>query len=87
MTQHHIWPFKCHFLQSVLIFLFLLNLHFRLSGADIRELSKPAGETFNLEEIGAALTKHKPSLFFVTHAESSTGGLQGLEGIGALAAR
>jgi len=58
----------------------------RRQGADIRELSKPAGETFNLEEIGAALTKHKPSLFFVTHAESSTGGLQGLEGIGALAA-
>jgi len=58
----------------------------RRQGADVRELSKPAGETFNLEEIGKALEEHKPVLFFVTHAESSTGGLQGLEGIGPLAA-
>merc|ERR1711971_643379 len=56
-------------------------------GADVRELAKPAGEPFNLAEIGAALEKHKPVLFFVTHGESSTGGLQGLEGIGPLCAR
>ena len=58
-----------------------------MQGVDARELAKPAGEPFNLAEIGAALKKHKPALFFVTHGESSTGGLQGLEGIGALCAR
>ena len=56
-------------------------------GGDVRELAKPAGEVFTLEEIGRALETHKPVLFFVTHAESSTGGLQGLEGIGPLCAR
>jgi len=58
----------------------------RRQGGDVRELAKPAGEPFNLAEIGAALEKHKPVLFFVTHGESSTGGLQGLEGIGPLCA-
>ena len=58
-----------------------------MQGVDARKLAKPAGEPFNLAEIGAALKKHKPALFFVTHGESSTGGLQGLEGIGALCAR
>jgi len=55
-------------------------------GADVRELGKPAGQPFTLEEIGQALESHKPVFFFVTHAESSTGGLQGLEGIGPLCA-
>ena len=50
-------------------------------------MAKPAGEPFSLEEIGKALETHKPVLFFVTHGESSTGGLQGLEGIGPLCAR
>jgi len=58
----------------------------RRQGGDVRELAKPAGEVFTLEEVGRALETHKPVLFFVTHAESSTGGLQGLEGIGPLCA-
>ena len=58
-----------------------------IPGGDVRELAKPAGEVFTLEEVGRALETHKPVLFFVTHAESSTGGLQGLEGIGPLCAR
>lgn len=56
-------------------------------GADVRELAKPAGVTFSLNDIGQALELHKPKFFFVTHAESSTGGLQGLEGIGPLCKR
>ena len=63
------------------------NLLVFFAGGDVRELSKPAGEVFTLEEVGRALETHKPVLFFVTHAESSTGGLQGLEGIGPLCAR
>ena len=53
---------------------------------DVRELAKPAGEPFDLAEIGEALEMHKPVLFFVTHGDPSTGGLQGLEGIGSLCA-
>merc|ERR1712020_482163 len=59
----------------------------RRQGADVKELAKPAGQPFTLDEIGKALDLHKPVLFFVTHAESSTGGLQGLEGIGPLCLR
>jgi len=55
-------------------------------GGDVRELSKPPGEPFNLEEIGKALKTHQPIFFFTTHVESSTGGVQGLEGIGPLCA-
>jgi alanine-glyoxylate transaminase/serine-glyoxylate transaminase/serine-pyruvate transaminase len=58
----------------------------RRQGGDVRELSKPAGETFTLEEIGKALTAHQPVFFFTTHVESSTGAVQGLEGIGPLCA-
>ena len=57
-----------------------------MQGVDARELAKQAGEPFTLAEIGAALVKHKPVLFFVTHGDSSTGRLQGLEGIGPLCA-
>jgi alanine-glyoxylate transaminase/serine-glyoxylate transaminase/serine-pyruvate transaminase len=47
-------------------------------------LSKPPGIPFTLKEIGDALEKHKPALFFITHGESSTGVVQGLEGLGPL---
>lgn len=53
-------------------------------GADVRMLSKTPGVPFTLQEIGDALKKHKPTLFFITHGESSTGVVQGLEGIGPL---
>ena len=40
------------------------------------------GVPFTLSEIGSALDNVRPKMFFVTHGESSTGTLQGLEGIG-----
>merc|ERR1719412_2405472 len=52
----------------------------RRQGGDVRELAKPAGEPFTLEEIGKALATHQPIFFFTTHVESSTGMVQGLEG-------
>lgn len=58
----------------------------RRQGGDVRELAKPAGEPFTLEEIGKALAAHQPIFFFTTHVESSTGMVQGLEGIGPLCA-
>ena len=56
-------------------------------GADVRFVEKEAGRPFTLEDIGAALKAHKPALFFVTHGESSTGCVQGLEGLGPLCHR
>ncbi|KAG8580659.1 hypothetical protein GDO81_007379 [Engystomops pustulosus] len=56
-------------------------------GADVRLLSKPPGEGFNLQEIEKALAEHKPSLFFITHGESSSGVVQPLDGIGDLCHR
>lgn len=55
-------------------------------GADVRMLSKPAGEPFTLDEIGSAIEEHKPVMFFITHGESSTGCKQNLEDIGPLCA-
>ena len=72
-------------MKSCQNFILFCNMYFL--GGDVRELSKPPGEPFNLEEIGKALKTHQPIFFFTTHVESSTGGVQGLEGIGPLCAR
>ncbi|KAG8445398.1 hypothetical protein GDO86_010253 [Hymenochirus boettgeri] len=56
-------------------------------GADVRYLSKPVGEAFTLTEVEKALAEHKPSLFFITHGESSSGVLQPLDGMGDLCHR
>ena len=56
-------------------------------GARVHVLEGHPGVPFSLSEIGAALESARPKLFFVTHGESSTGTLQGLEGIGPLCHR
>ncbi|XP_053682007.1 alanine--glyoxylate aminotransferase [Sabethes cyaneus] len=53
-------------------------------GADVRTVKSKPGQSLSLEEIGNALLIHKPSVLFLTQGDSSTGVLQGLEGIGAL---
>ncbi len=53
-------------------------------GADVRRMEKAWGEVFTVEEIGAALDEHKPALLGLIHAETSTGALQPMQGIGKL---
>lgn len=53
-------------------------------GADVRRLEKPWGEVFTVEEIGEGLEKHRPAILGLIHAETSTGALQPMEGIGKL---
>uniref|UniRef100_A0A674J1E2 Alanine--glyoxylate aminotransferase n=1 Tax=Terrapene triunguis TaxID=2587831 RepID=A0A674J1E2_9SAUR len=56
-------------------------------GAVVHQLVKPPGEYFALKEIEEVLAQHKPSLFFITHGESSSGVLQPLDGFGELCHR
>ncbi|XP_068809889.1 alanine--glyoxylate aminotransferase [Struthio camelus] len=56
-------------------------------GADVHKVLKPPGEYFTLRDIEEGLVRHKPSLLFITHGESSTGVLQPLEGLGELCHR
>jgi alanine-glyoxylate transaminase/serine-glyoxylate transaminase/serine-pyruvate transaminase len=53
-------------------------------GAEVITIERPWGEAFSLEEIGAALEAHHPSLLAIVHAETSTGICQPIEGIGDL---
>ena len=53
-------------------------------GAEVSQITKPWGEVFSLEEIGEALQKHRPRVLALVHAETSTGALQPLEGVGDL---
>ncbi|XP_009977722.1 PREDICTED: serine--pyruvate aminotransferase, partial [Tauraco erythrolophus] len=53
-------------------------------GANVHELLKAPGEYFTLWDIEEGLARHKPSVLFITHGESSTGVLQPLEGLGAV---
>ena len=50
--------------------------------ADVRIIEKDWGNAFTLEEIKYAIEENKPSIFAIVHAETSTGVLQPLEGIG-----
>ncbi|XP_052659843.1 alanine--glyoxylate aminotransferase isoform X1 [Harpia harpyja] len=59
----------------------------RRLGANVHELLKPPGEYFTPWDIEEGLARHKPSVFFITHGESSTGVLQPLEGLGKLCHR
>ncbi|MBM4314784.1 MAG: alanine--glyoxylate aminotransferase family protein [Deltaproteobacteria bacterium] len=55
----------------------------RLYGADVKRIEKPWGGVFTEEEIEAALIGNKPvKLLALIHAETSTGALQPLQGIG-----
>ena len=53
-------------------------------GAQVRRMEKPWGEVFTVEEIRSALDANKPAILALVHAETSTGALQPMEGIGAL---
>jgi alanine-glyoxylate transaminase / serine-glyoxylate transaminase / serine-pyruvate transaminase len=58
-----------------------LDMHSRY-GAVITKISKPDGEVFTVEEIRRGILEHKPKLVWVCHAETSTGTLQPMEGVG-----
>eukprot|EP00475_Leptophrys_vorax_P042357 TRINITY_DN79924_c0_g1_i1.p1 TRINITY_DN79924_c0_g1~~TRINITY_DN79924_c0_g1_i1.p1 ORF type:complete len:394 (-),score=118.14 TRINITY_DN79924_c0_g1_i1:55-1236(-) len=51
-------------------------------GADVRAVVKPWGSWFSLDEIKAALDEHKPKVVGLVHADTSTGALQPMEGVG-----
>ena len=50
-------------------------------GADVKQINKPWGEAFTLEEIKAGLETYKPKVLALVHAETSTGVRQPLEGV------
>ena len=51
---------------------------------NIVDITTPYGTAFCLAEIEAGLQEHKPDLMWIAHAETSTGVLQPMEGIGEL---
>ncbi len=53
-------------------------------GAEVRRIEKPWGEVFTLEDVRAELEKKPAKLVAFVHAETSTGALQPLEGLGDL---
>ena len=50
--------------------------------ANVVVIEKEWGEAFSLDEIKFEIEKNKPSIFAIVHAETSTGVLQPLDGIG-----
>jgi alanine-glyoxylate transaminase/serine-glyoxylate transaminase/serine-pyruvate transaminase len=55
--------------------------------AEVVTIERPWGEAFSLAEIEAALEHHRPAVLAMVHAETSTGILQPMEGIGELCRR
>lgn len=53
-------------------------------GGDVRLIEKAPGQQVSLEEAREQFAKHKPSIFFIAHGESSTGMMQSLDGFGDL---
>jgi alanine-glyoxylate transaminase/serine-glyoxylate transaminase/serine-pyruvate transaminase len=53
-------------------------------GADVRTMTKPWGQVFNLDELRTAVATHRPTILALVHAETSTGARQPLEGVGEL---
>jgi alanine-glyoxylate transaminase / serine-glyoxylate transaminase / serine-pyruvate transaminase len=53
-------------------------------GADVRKITKPWGEAFDLAELKQALETHNPAVLAIVHAETSTGVRQPLEGLSEL---
>ncbi len=51
-------------------------------GADVRTIEKPWGDVFAPGDIYAAVEEHRPAVVMLVHAETSTGALQPMEGIG-----
>jgi len=50
-------------------------------GGDVMRMEKPWGQVFDLDEIRAAMHKHRPAVLGLIHAETSTGARQPLEGV------
>jgi alanine-glyoxylate transaminase / serine-glyoxylate transaminase / serine-pyruvate transaminase len=57
------------------------------TGAAVSRVEKPWGDVFSLDEIAAALREAKPTALALVHAETSTGALQPLDGVGELVRR
>ncbi len=55
--------------------------------ASVSRLEQPWGEVFGADEIEAALRETKPRAVALVHAETSTGALQPMDGVGELAHR
>ncbi len=53
-------------------------------GGDVRIIEKPWGEVFEQGEIYDAVKEHRPAVLMMVHAETSTGALQPMTGIGAI---
>ena len=53
-------------------------------GANVVEVSAPWGEALSLETLTQVVEQHKPAVLALVHAETSTGVLQPLDGIGDL---
>lgn len=53
-------------------------------GAEVKTIEKPWGEAFSLEELRTAVARHQPAVLAIVHAETSTGVMQPLEGVGEL---
>jgi alanine-glyoxylate transaminase/serine-glyoxylate transaminase/serine-pyruvate transaminase len=54
-------------------------------GVEVVRIEKPWGEVFAPREVEEALARAKPKAVAIVHAETSTGALQPLDGLGALA--
>ncbi|HSH01655.1 MAG TPA: alanine--glyoxylate aminotransferase family protein [Anaerolineae bacterium] len=52
--------------------------------ANVQTIEKPWGDIFTLDELRAAMDKHRPAILALVHAETSTGAEQPLDGVGAL---
>lgn len=52
--------------------------------AEVRQLHKPWGEVFDLDELRAGLEQHRPAVLALVHGETSTGAEQPLAGVGDL---
>jgi alanine-glyoxylate transaminase/serine-glyoxylate transaminase/serine-pyruvate transaminase len=51
---------------------------------NVARIDRPWGEVFTLAELKDAFAKYKPQLFWIAHAETSTGACQPMEGIAEL---
>lgn len=56
----------------------------RRYGGDVATITKPWGEVFTVEDIGAALDQRPAKVVAIVHGETSSGALQPLDGIGAV---
>ena len=56
-------------------------------GVDVVKVERPWGEVFTADEVEAAVARAKPRAVAIVHAETSTGALQPIEGLGEIAHR